>query len=132
MSGGKMRAPTSPSNVFQILGNIQKQQQAVQSQSKNQELVSPFRTTTPFENSAPTTDSQAGKSSTCTCTAHAKYFIEWTSSTRCTYPQAATAGSETCRLISLKESPSPPQQQDFCEQAPIDKTADSVTLLQLL
>ena len=35
MSGDKMRAPNGTSNVFQILGNIWKQQQAIHSQCKN-------------------------------------------------------------------------------------------------
>ena len=55
MSGDKMRAPTSPTNVFQILGDIWKQQQAVQSQCKNPELASPFRTTTPSKSTTLTT-----------------------------------------------------------------------------
>ena len=59
MSGDKMRAPIGPSNVFQILGDIQEQQQAVQSQCKNPELASPFKTTTPSEN--PTLMTAVGK-----------------------------------------------------------------------
>ena len=55
MSGDKMRAPNGTSNVFQILGDIWKWQQAVHSQCKNPELASPFRTTTPSENTAPMT-----------------------------------------------------------------------------
>ena len=47
MSGDKMRAPNGTSNVFQILGDIWKQQQAIHSQCENPELESPFRTTTP-------------------------------------------------------------------------------------
>ena len=47
MSGNKMRAPNGTSNVFQILGDIWKQQQAIHSQCKNPESESPFRTTTP-------------------------------------------------------------------------------------
>ena len=47
MSGDKMRAPNGTSNVFQILGDIWKQQQAIHSQCKNPESASPFRTTTP-------------------------------------------------------------------------------------
>ena len=47
MSGDKMRASNGTSNVFQILGDIWKQQLAIQSQSENPELASPFRTTTP-------------------------------------------------------------------------------------
>ena len=43
----KMRAPNGTSNVFQILGNIQKQQLTIQSQCKNPESAPPFRTTTP-------------------------------------------------------------------------------------
>ena len=57
--------------------------------------------------------------------------MEWTSITQCTCPQATAAGSEAQRLISLTESPAPLQWQDFCEQTPIDETADFVTLLQL-
>ena len=52
MSGDKMRAPNGPSNVFQILGDIQKLQQAIHSQCENPKLASPFRTTTPSENTA--------------------------------------------------------------------------------
>ena len=49
MSGDKIRAPNGTSNVFQILGDIQKQQLTVQSQYNSStipELASPFRTTT--------------------------------------------------------------------------------------
>ena len=52
MSGNKIRGPNGPSNVFQILGDIRKWQQAVHSQYKNPELASPFRITTPFKNTA--------------------------------------------------------------------------------
>ena len=52
MSGDKMKAPNGPSNVFQILGDIWKWQQAVHSQCDNPELAFPFRTTTPSENTA--------------------------------------------------------------------------------
>ena len=52
MSGDKMRAPNSLSNVSQIFGDIKKWQQAVHSQCKNPELASPSRTTTPSENTA--------------------------------------------------------------------------------
>ena len=55
MSGDKMRAPNGLSNVFQIFGDIQKQQQAAHSQCQNPELASPFRTTTPSKNTAPMT-----------------------------------------------------------------------------
>ena len=47
MNGDQMRAPNGTSNVFQILGDIWKQQQAIHSQCKNPELESPCRTTTP-------------------------------------------------------------------------------------
>ena len=77
-------------------------------------------------------DNKAGKSSTCTHISHAKYFTEWTSSTQCTCPQATTAGSEAQIFSSLKESPASTQWQDFCEQTPIEKARDSVTLLKLL
>ena len=77
-------------------------------------------------------DSKAGKSSTCKCTFHAKYFTEGTSSTLCTCPQAAASGSKTWRLVSLEKSPAPAQWKDFCEQTPIDKTRHSVTLFWLL
>ena len=46
MSGDKMRAPNGTSNVFQILGDIWKQQQAIHSQCENPESAS-FRTTIP-------------------------------------------------------------------------------------
>ena len=55
MSGDKMRAPNGPSNVFKILGDIWKQQQAVHGQCKNPELASSFRTTTPRKRTAPMT-----------------------------------------------------------------------------
>ena len=44
MSGDKMRASTGQTNVFQILGDIQKQEQAIQSQCKEPESRPPFRT----------------------------------------------------------------------------------------
>ena len=47
MSGDKTRVPNGTSNVFQILGDIQKQQLTIQSQCKILELASPFRTTRP-------------------------------------------------------------------------------------
>ena len=59
MNGDKMMAPTSPSDVFRILGNICKQQQARQSQCKNPELASPFRTTTPYPALMTATSKQA-------------------------------------------------------------------------
>ena len=55
MSGDKMRAPNGSSNVFLILGNIWKWQQAVHSQYENPELASPFRTTTPSKSTTPMT-----------------------------------------------------------------------------
>ena len=60
-------------------------------------------------------DSKAGRFSTCTCTPSAKYFMEWTSSTWCTCPQATATGSETWRLVSLEKSPAPTQWKDLCE-----------------
>ena len=53
MSGDKKRPPNGPWNAFQILGDIQKQQQTVHSQCKNPEWASPFRTTTPSKKTAP-------------------------------------------------------------------------------
>ena len=41
MSGDKMRAPNATSNVFQILGDIQKWQQPTDSQYENPESESP-------------------------------------------------------------------------------------------
>ena len=58
--------------------------------------------------------------------------MEWTSSTQCTCPQAATTGSETQRLVSLEKSSAPTQWKDLCEQTPIDEAGHSVTLFQLL
>ena len=49
MSGDKMRAPSGTLNVFQILGDIQKQQLAIQSQCNSStipEPESPSRTIT--------------------------------------------------------------------------------------
>ena len=56
VSDDQMRAPTGQTNVFQIFGDIQKQQaEAVHSHSHSQcehpESGLPFRTTTPSENS---------------------------------------------------------------------------------
>ena len=73
-------------------------------------------------------DSKAGRSSTCT---H-KYFMEHTSSTLCTCPQATKAGLQTRGLISLEKSQAPTQWKDFCQQIPIDKVRHSVTLFLLL
>ena len=77
-------------------------------------------------------NSKAGRFSTSTCTASAKYFMEWTSSTLCTCPQATKTGSQTKRLISLEKCPAPAQWKDFCEQTPIDEARHSVTLFRLL
>ena len=63
---------------------------------------------------------------------HAKYFMEWTSSTLCTCPQAAKIGFQIRRLVSLEKSPAPAQWKDFCEQTPIDEARHSVTLFWLL
>ena len=84
MSGDKIRAPNGPLNVFQILGDIQKWQQAIHSQCKNLESESPFRTTTPSKTVLMTgTAKQANP-------VHAHTFpmqnMEWTSSTLCTCP----------------------------------------------
>ena len=85
----------------------------------------------PQYNCTDDSNNEAGKSSTCTCTSHAKYFTKWTSSTQCTCPQATTAGSEAQRLGSLKESPAPTQWQDFCDRLALTKQ-EIVTLLWLL
>ena len=78
-----------------------------------------------LQNSTDNSNNKAGKSSTCTHMSYAKYFMEWTSHTQCTCPQAAVTGSEAWRLGSLKESPAPTQQQDFCEQTPIYKARNT-------
>ena len=57
-------------------------------------------------------NSKAGRFSTCTCTASAKYFMKWTSSTLCTCPQAVETGFQTRRLVSLEKSPAPAQWKD--------------------
>ena len=75
-------------------------------------------------------DSKAGRFSTCTHTSSAKYFMEWTSSTLCTCPQATKTGSQNRRLVSLEKSPAPTQWKDFFEQTPIDEARHSVTLFQ--
>ena len=63
---------------------------------------------------------------------NAKYFMEWTSSTLCTCPQATKTGSQTRSLVSLEKSPAPAQWKDFCELTPIDEARHSVTLFRLL
>ena len=47
-------------NVFQILGDIQKQQQAIHSQCKIPELASPFSTTTPSKTALTTVTAKQG------------------------------------------------------------------------
>ena len=42
------------------------------------------------------------------------------------------AGSEARRFVSLEKSPAPTQQQDFCEQTPIDEARDCHTTLVAL
>ena len=126
--------PDGMSNMFQILNNTQKRQRAIGCQYDSSrvptapEMETPFRTTTP---SAPTMTAVTGRFSTCTCTPSAKYFMEWTSSTLCTCPQATEMGSQTRRLLSLKKSPTL-HNGGFCEQTPIDEARHSVTLFQLL
>ena len=51
IGGDIMRAPTGPSNAFQILNQLHKQQQAVD-QSKNPVQSSSFKTTTPSESAS--------------------------------------------------------------------------------
>ena len=51
MSSGKMRAPTGPSNVFQIMHELQSQQQA-NNWSENPVQSIFFRTTTPFKSAS--------------------------------------------------------------------------------
>ena len=55
VSGNQMKDLNSTSNVFQILGDIQKQQLVIQSKCEVPESESPFRTTTPSEKPALTT-----------------------------------------------------------------------------
>ena len=98
----------------------------------NSRLGIPFQDHHTLRTSTDNGNTKTGKSSTCKCTPHANYFMEWTSSTLCTCPQAAASGSETQRLISLEKSPAPTQWKDFCEQTPIDKARHSVTLFWLL
>ena len=63
MSGDKMRALTSTSNVFQILNQLQKQQQAVD-QSENPVQPISFRTTTPSKSALiSTTETQGNNAS---------------------------------------------------------------------
>ena len=95
------------------------------------EMATPFRTTTP---SAPVMTATSAKQAN---PVHVNALpvqntSEWTSSTQCTCPQAATTGSETQRLLSFEKSPAPTQWKDFCEQIPIDEARHSVTLFQLL
>ena len=51
MSGDKMRAPTSQLHVFQILNQLQKQQQAVDWSENPVQSIS-FRTTTPSKSAS--------------------------------------------------------------------------------
>ena len=144
MSGDKKRNSAvngilnSTSNVFQILGDMQEWQWAVQSQYDSStisifpELASPFRTTTP---SAPAlTMATAKQADPVHVNALPVQNTSWsgTSSTQCTCPQAATSGPETQRLISLEKTPAPTQWKDLCEQTPIDEARHSVTLFWLL
>ena len=62
MSGDKMRTPTSQSNVFQILNQLQKQQQA-EDQSKILVQSITFRTTTPSKSASMMTGTQENNSS---------------------------------------------------------------------
>ena len=63
MSGDKMRALTSTSNVFQILNQLQKQQQAVDWSENPVQPIS-FRTTTPSKSALiPATETQGNNAS---------------------------------------------------------------------
>ena len=42
------------------------------------------------------------------------------------------SGLKTGRIASLKKSQAPTQQQDFCEQIPIDKARHIITIFWLL
>ena len=90
MSGDKMREPNGTSNVFQILCDIWKQQLTVQSQYNSRVGIS-FQDHHTLKTSTDEGNSKVGKSSTCKCTFHTKYFTEWTSSTLCTCPQAVAS-----------------------------------------
>ena len=123
MSGNKMRACNGTLNVFQILGDIWKQQLAVQIQydsSTIPELASPLRTTTP-STQAPTmaTAKQANP-------VHVNAFPVQNTS------WSGPPASETQRIVSLEKSSAPAQWKDFCEKTPTGKARHSVTLLQLL
>ena len=109
MSGDKMRAPTSPSNVFQILNQLQKQQQAVD-QSKNTVQSISSRTTTPSERaSIPITTAMVNPENNSSITTQA-FPINATACSGppatywCTCPQAIKAGTEAQRLGCSAES----------------------------
>ena len=42
------------------------------------------------------------------------------------------SGLKAGRIASLKKSQAPTQWQDFCEQIPIDKARDFITIFRLL
>ena len=61
-----------------------------------------------------------------------KSLTKWTSTVLYACTPSQGPGAQVRRNTSLKESPAPPQQIDFCEQVPTDKAKDIVTILQLL
>ena len=77
VSGNQMKDPNSTSNVFQILGDIRKQQLVIQSKCEVPESESPFRTTTPSEKPAlMTATAKQADPVHVKCTPCAKYFME--------------------------------------------------------
>ena len=101
MSVDKMRAPTGTSNVFQIFNQLQKQQQAVDwSENPVQSISS--RTTTPSKSASILTTGTQENNSSKQVQEFPVHNTSWsTSSTQCTCPQAAAAGSEAWRLSSI-------------------------------
>ena len=61
-----------------------------------------------------------------------KSLTEWTSTVLYACTPSQGPGAQVRRNASLKESPAPPQREDFCEQVPIDEAGDIVTIFRLL
>ena len=104
MSWDKMRAPNGSSNVFQILGDIWKMTTGSTETMQKSRIGLSFQDHhTLQKHSTNDSDEQAGKSCTGTHISHTKYFTEWPSSTRCTCPQATTAGSKPRDSLALRK-----------------------------
>ena len=147
MSGDKSGPKSaSTSYVFQILGDIRKQQQAIYTMYNQNELDTTktsypdpephpsFRTTIPSQRPAPMTGTSRQANPV-----HVHAFpVQNTSQSGPPAPCAHVHNlpKQVCKpgelLACLEKSPAPTQWKDFCDQIPIDETSHSVTLFQLL